>query len=154
MNSGTAHVLVDSPTSPNDDDRDGVRGEWGCACEGDSGTSGDIGAMIPSALREDDRRRPGIKPNSNRGSKERDRCIVGGKGVAERKGELVVSRGPSCVFNRNALGAKVLGYSPVVGSVLSLALRLRKRNSGVSHTQIPKKVAISPKEGVFTTGPP
>lgn len=43
---------------------------------------------------------------------------------------------------------------PVVGRVLSLALRLRKRNSGMSHTQIPKKVAISPKEGDFTTGPP
>jgi hypothetical protein len=71
-NSGTAHVLVDSQASPNDDDRDGVRGERGYVCEGDSGTIGDIGAMIPSALRDDDRRRPGIKPNSNRGSKERD----------------------------------------------------------------------------------
>lgn len=105
--SGTAHVLVYSPTSPNDDDRDGVRGEWGwCACEGDSGTSGDIGAMIPSALRDDDRRRPGIKPNSKRGSKERDLCIVGGKDVAEMEGELIVSRMPSCVFNTNAPGGE------------------------------------------------
>jgi len=128
-------VLVDSPISLNDDDRDGVRGERGCPCEGDSGTTGDIGAIIPSALRDDDRRRPGMKPNSNRGSKERDRCIVGGKDDAAMEGEFMVSR------------------VPVVGSVLSLALRLRKRNSGVSQTQIPKKVAISPKEGAFTTGP-
>jgi hypothetical protein len=101
-------VLVDSPISPNDDDRDGVRGEWGCACEGDRGTIGDIGAMIPSALRDDDRRRPGIKPNSNRGSKERDRCTAGGRDVAEMNGELIVSRVPSCVFSTNAPGEKVL----------------------------------------------
>lgn len=44
--------------------------------------------------------------------------------------------------------------SPEVGSVLSFALRLRKRKSGVSHTQIAKNVAISPKVGSFTTGPP
>jgi hypothetical protein len=151
------HALVDSPTviSPNDDDRDGVRGEWGCASEGDSGTSGDIGAMIPSVLRDDDRRRPGIKPNSNRGSKERDRCIVGGKDVAEMEGEFIVSRVPKLCFQYDCAGGrKVLRYSPVVGSVLSLALRLRKRNSGVSQTQIPKKVAMSPKVGAFTTGPP
>ena len=95
--SGIAHVLVDSPTSPNDDDRDGVRGEWGCACEGDSGTSGDIGARIPSALRDDDRRRPGIKPNSNRGSKERVLCIVGGNDVGEMEGEFIMSRVPTVV---------------------------------------------------------
>jgi hypothetical protein len=52
-------VLVDSITSPYDDDREWVRGERGCACEGDSGTTGDIGAMMPSAVRDDDRRRPG-----------------------------------------------------------------------------------------------
>jgi hypothetical protein len=106
-NSGTAHVLVYSPASPNDDDRDGVRGERGCPCEGDSGTSGDIGAMIPSALRDDDRRRPGIKPNSNRGSKEReerDRCIVGEKDGAATEGEFMMSRVPSCVFNTKRTG--------------------------------------------------
>jgi hypothetical protein len=46
------------------------------------------------------------------------------------------------------------GDSPDVGSVLSFALRLRKRNNGVSQTQSPKKVAMSPKEGGLTTGPP
>jgi hypothetical protein len=107
-NSGTAHVLVDSPTSPNDDDRDGVKGEWGRASEGDSGTSGDIGVIIPSALRDDDRRRPGIKPNNNRGSKERDLCIVGGKDAAEMEGELMVSRVPSCVFNTKRTGDEKL----------------------------------------------
>ena len=152
-NSGTAHVLVDSQASPNDDDRDGVSGERGYA--GDGGTSGDIGAMIPSAFRDDDRRRPGIKPNSNRGSRERDFCIVGEKDLGAMEGEFMVSRVPSCVSVRtHRERKKYLRYSPVVGSVLSLALRLRKRNSGVSQTQIPKKVAISPKEGVFTTGPP
>jgi hypothetical protein len=90
-------VLVYSQASPNDDDRDEVRGERGYACEGDSGTIGDIGAMIPSALRDVDRRRPGMKPNSNRGSKERDLCIAGGKGVAGMEGEFMVSRVPSCV---------------------------------------------------------
>jgi hypothetical protein len=90
--------------------------------------------MIPSAVRDDDRRRPGTKPNSNRGSEARDRCPEGGKDVTE--GELTVS------------------IEPDVGSVLSLALRLRKRKSGVSQTQIPKKVAMSPKVGAFTTGPP
>lgn len=104
-NSGTCHVLVDSQASPNDDDRDGVRGEWGYACAGE--TTGDIGAMIPpSALRDDDRRRPGIKPNSNRGSKERDFCIVGEKVVAAREGEFVVSRVPRCVSIRTDRGRK------------------------------------------------
>ncbi len=41
-----------------------------------------------------------------------------------------------------------------MGSVLSFALRLRKRNNGVSQTQSPKKVAMSPKVGGLTTGPP
>lgn len=94
---------VDSQASPNDEDRDGVRGEWGYACGGDD--SGDIGAIIPSALRDDDRRRPGIKPNSSRGSRERDLCIVGVKDVvAERAGEFMVSRVPSLRFNTNAPG--------------------------------------------------
>jgi hypothetical protein len=89
-------VPVDSQTSPYDDDRDRVRGAWGCACEGDSGIPGDIGARSPpSALRDDDRRRPGIKPNSNRGSKERDRCILGGKDDATIEGEFMTSRVPS-----------------------------------------------------------
>jgi hypothetical protein len=44
--------------------------------------------------------------------------------------------------------------SPDVGSVLSLALRLKKRKSGVSQTQIAKNVAISPNAGGRTTGPP
>ena len=35
-----------------------------------------------------------------------------------------------------------------------MALKLKKRNSGVSQTQIPKKVAMSLKEGAFATGPP
>lgn len=86
-------MLVDSITSPYDDDREWVRGERGCACEGDSGTTGDIGAMIPSAFRDDDRRRPGTKPNSNRGSEERDRCPEGGNDATE--GELAVSRMPA-----------------------------------------------------------
>jgi len=129
-------VLVNSQASPNDDDRDGARGDRGYTCDGTGETTGDIGAMIPSALRDVDRRRPGMKPNSNRGSSERDFCIVGENDVATTEGEFMASR------------------APVVGSVLSLALRLRKRNSGVSQTQIPKKVAISPKEGAFTTAPP
>ena len=41
-----------------------------------------------------------------------------------------------------------------MGRVLSFALKLRKRNSGVSQTQSPKKVAMSPKVGGLTTGPP
>lgn len=153
-NSGIAHVPVDSPTSPNDDVRDGVRGERGYACEGDCGTGGDIGAMIPSALRDDDRRRPGIKPDNNRGSKERVRCIVGGKDDAAMEGEFMESRGPNCVSIRTHRGRNYCDNSPAVGRVLSLALRLRKRNSGVSQTQIPKKVAMSPKDGAFTTDPP
>jgi hypothetical protein len=36
---------------------------------------------------------------------------------------------------------------------LLFVLRLRKRKSGVSQTQSPKKVAISPKVGTFTTSP-
>ena len=44
--------------------------------------------------------------------------------------------------------------SPDVGSVLSLARRLKKRKSGVSQTQIAKNVAISPNAGGRTTGPP
>jgi hypothetical protein len=97
-------VLVDWPVSPNDDDRDGVRGERGSPCEGDdSGATGDNGAMIPSALRGDDRRRPGMKPDSNRGSKERDRCIVGGKDVVAKQGEFMVSCVPSCVSIRTHL---------------------------------------------------
>jgi hypothetical protein len=96
-------VLVDSQASPNDEDRDGVRGEWLYAC---GGVSGDIGAMIPSALRDDDRRRPGIKPNSNRGSKERDLCIVGEKDVAAREGELMLSRVPTCVLIRTHHGGE------------------------------------------------
>lgn len=149
-------MLVDSPASPNDDDRDdGIRGERGYTCEGDSGASGDRGAMIPSAVfRDDDRRRPGMKPNSNRGSNERDRCIVGEKDVGAMQGEFMLSKVPNCVSIRAYPGVNVPRYSPDVGSVLSLALRLRKRNSGVSQTQIPKKVAMSPKEGAFTTGPP
>src|SRR6266478_645782 len=105
-NSGSAHVLVDSPISPNDGDRDGVGGERRYACDGDGGTTGDIGAMIPSALRDDDRRRPGMKPNSNRGSKERDRCTEGGKGGAETEGEFTGSREPSCVSVRVHGGRK------------------------------------------------
>ena len=63
------------------------------------------------------------------------------------------------VFSTHVIGRKEkerkgLGDAPAVGSVLSLALRLRKKKSGVSQTQIPKKVAMSPKVGVFTTGPP
>lgn len=88
-------MLVDSPTSPNDDDRDGVRGERGCPSAGDSGASGDVGARIPSAFRDDDRRRPGIKPDSNRGSKERVRCIAGEKDAAAIEGEFMASRVPS-----------------------------------------------------------
>jgi hypothetical protein len=38
--------------------------------------------------------------------------------------------------------------------VLSLALRLRKRNNGANHTHNPKNVAISPNVGDFTMGPP
>lgn len=108
-NSGMAHVLVDSPTSPNDDVRDGVRGEWGYACEGDCGTTGDIGAMIPSALRDGDRRRPGIKPDKSRGSKERVLCIVGGKDDAVMEGEFTESRLPSRASIRTHRGAKLLG---------------------------------------------
>lgn len=44
--------------------------------------------------------------------------------------------------------------SPDVGSVFSLALRLRKRKSGADQTQMPKKVAMSPKVGAFIMGPP
>ena len=44
--------------------------------------------------------------------------------------------------------------SPDVGRVLSFALRLRKRNNGVSQTQRPKKVAMSPKVGALAMGPP
>ena len=41
-NSGLPHVVLESIiTSPYDDDRDGVSGEWGYACEGDSGIPGD-----------------------------------------------------------------------------------------------------------------
>jgi hypothetical protein len=90
-NSGAAHVLVESTTSPYDDDRDGVRGERGYACEGDRGTTGERGAMMPSAVRDDDRRKPGTKPKNNRRSEERDRCPEGGKDV----GECTASREPS-----------------------------------------------------------
>jgi hypothetical protein len=88
-------VLVNSQASPNDDDRDGVRGETGYTCEGAGETTGDIGAMIPSAFRDDDRRRPGIKPDSNRGSNERDFCIEGEKDVGTMEGEFMASRVPS-----------------------------------------------------------
>lgn len=43
--------------------------------------------------------------------------------------------------------------TPDVGRALSLALRLRKRNKGTSHTQAPKNVAISAKPGASVTGP-
>ena len=83
-NSGLPHVVLESIiTSPYDDDRDGVRGERGYACEGDCGTTGDRGAMMPSALRDDDRRNPGTKPKSTRRSEERDRCPAGGKDATE-----------------------------------------------------------------------
>jgi len=52
------------------------------------------------------------------------------------------------------LGELVASSGPDVGSVLSFALRLRKRKSGVSQTQIAKNVAISPNAGGLTTGPP
>jgi hypothetical protein len=39
------------------------------------------------------------------------------------------------------------------GSALSFALRLKKRKSGTSQTQVPKKVAISRKPGTFGTVP-
>jgi hypothetical protein len=65
--------------------------------------------MIPSALRDDDRRRPGMKPNSNRGSNERDFCIVGENVIATREGEFVVSRVPKCVSIRTHRGAKSAG---------------------------------------------
>jgi hypothetical protein len=55
---------------------------------------------------------------------------------------------------REGKSVQVARNSPDVGSVLSFALRLRKRKSGVSHTQIAKNVAISPNAGGFTTGPP
>lgn len=137
--SALSPALVGSRTSPWDATRVGVRGGKLCVvCEGDAGgMPGDGGAMRPSALRDDARRSPGTKPNIRRRSEERagrGRCADVGKEAAE--GELTASREPD------------------VGSVLSFALRLRKRNNGVSQTQSPKKVAMSPKVGALTTGPP
>jgi len=132
-NSGAKPKLEESPTSLCDDDRVGVRGKRGIALDGESGwIPGEGGAMMPSAPRDDARRMLGTKPNIRRKSEERERCCpAGGKDWAD--GEQTVSE---------------------VGSVLSFALRLRKRKSGVSQTQSPKKVAMSPKVGAFTTGPP
>jgi len=89
--SGLPHVVLESIiTSPyDDDDRDGVRGVTGYACEGDSGTAGDGGAMMPSGVRDDDRRILGTKPKSSRKSEERDRCPDGGKDATE--GEFTAS---------------------------------------------------------------
>jgi hypothetical protein len=39
------------------------------------------------------------------------------------------------------------------GSALSFALRLKKRNRGASHTQIPKNEAISVNPGTVGAGP-
>jgi hypothetical protein len=64
--------------------------------------------MIPSAVRDDDRRRPGTKPNSNRGSEARDRCPEGGKDVTE--GELTVSIEPRCFqYKRNEVKRERVG---------------------------------------------
>ena len=49
---------------------------------------------MPSAVRDDDRRKPGTKPKSNRRSDERDRCPDGGKDV----GECTASREPRCLL--------------------------------------------------------
>ena len=73
--SGSIPTLVGSRTSPWDVVRVGVRGEKLCVCEGDcGGMPGDGGAMRPSALRDDARRRPGTKPSIKRRSGERPRA--------------------------------------------------------------------------------
>ena len=73
--SGSIPALVGSRTSPWDVVRVGVRGEKVCVCEGDcGGMPGDGGAMRPSALRDDARRRPGTKPSIKRRSGERPRA--------------------------------------------------------------------------------
>jgi hypothetical protein len=73
--SGRIDALVGSSTSPWDAARVGVRGEKLCVCEGDcGGIPGDGGAMRPSALRDDARRKPGTKPNIMRNSDERPRA--------------------------------------------------------------------------------
>ena len=88
-NSGVRPMLGDSPTSPCDDDRVGVRGKRGIALDGESGRMpGEGGAMMPSAPRDDSRRMLGAKPNIRRKSEERERCM-GGKDWAD--GEMTVS---------------------------------------------------------------
>jgi hypothetical protein len=157
-------VVVESPTSPYDDDRVGVSGERGHAYEGDCGENGGIpgdgGAMRPSAPRDDDRPRPGTEPSIRRKREARGRGGGGGKDAMD--GELLaMSSGPGGVSTKalkKSAGEEERnpdhGDSPDVGSVLSLALRLKKRKSGVSQTQIAKNVAISPNAGGRTTGPP
>lgn len=84
--SGWIPALVGSRTSPWDAVRVGVRGEKLCVCEGDcGGMPGEGGAMRPSALRDDARRRPGTKPNIRRRSGERPRvrCAEEEKEAAE-----------------------------------------------------------------------
>jgi hypothetical protein len=72
--SGCIPAFVGSSTSPWEAARVGVRGEKLWVCEGDcGGMPGDGGAMRPSALRDDARRRPGTKPSITRRSDERPR---------------------------------------------------------------------------------
>ena len=98
--------LVGSSTSPWDVARVGVRGGKLWACEGDSGgIPGEGGAMRPSALRDDARRSPGMKPNIRRKSDERagrGRCTELGKEAAE--GELTASREPGVALGVSAIG--------------------------------------------------
>ena len=44
------------------------------------------------------------------------------------------------------------GIPELTGKALSLALKLRNRNTGINQTQTPKKVAISPKPGTRGIG--
>ena len=148
--------------------RVGVSGVRGRACEGERGENGgmpgDGGAMRPSAPRDDARLKPGTTPSIRRKREARGRCGGGGKDATD--GELLtVSSGPGGLSTkakkaplqkRGGRGKEGIRPrdSPDVGSVLSLALRLKKRKSGVSQTQIAKNVAISPNAGERATGPP
>lgn len=52
-----------------------------------------------------------------------------------------------CRGNCVAVAEGESGFDIEVGRALSFALRLKNRKSGANHTHIPKKVAISVKEG-------
>jgi hypothetical protein len=75
--------------------------------------------------------------------------------LASRKGSLVLRNLVQLRVNFNHRWLfREKGCTPAeVGSALSFALKLRNRNSGASHTHIPKKEAISVNPGAVEPPP-